>query len=369
MKVALVHDWLTGMRGGERCLEQLCLMFPEAEIYTLFHFEGSVSSVIEGHPVRTSFLQGFPFARKHYRSYLPLFPMAVESFRLEDYDLIISTSHCVAKGIIPNPEAVHLSYCFTPMRYIWDRRFDYFGHMGKVKGMVTSLVLHYLRQWDVTSANRVSRFIAISKYIGKRIRAFYGREASVIYPPVDCGRFHLSDSVGDFYLLVSAFAPYKKMDQAILAFNKLDRRLLVVGSGQEEKRLKSLSGKNIEFLGWVSETELADLYAKCRALVFPGVEDFGLVPVEVQASGRPVIAYGRGGALESVVAYRDRNNPGTGIFFDQQTPSAIAEAVERFEEVEAHFSAETIRENAMRFDTSRFVDAFGKLVKEAVGRE
>jgi len=314
MKVALAHDWLTGMRGGERALEQLCLMFPDADIYTLFYLKGSVSPIIESHTIKPSFLQGFPFSRKHYRSYLPLFPVAIETFKLEGYDLVISTSHCVAKGIVPNPEAFHVSYCFTPMRYIWDRRFDYFGGMGKIRGSAIALVLHYLRMWDVTTARRVGRFIAISEYVMKRIRAFYSRDASVIYPPVDCDRFRLSNSVDDYYLLVSAFAPYKKMDQAILAFNKLGRRLLVVGSGQEGKRLKSIAGKNVEFLGWVAEDDLPDLYARCRALIFPGVEDFGLVPVEVQASGRPVIAYGRGEYWNLSFPSRIKQIPGQGCF-------------------------------------------------------
>ena len=337
-------------------------MFPDADIFTLFHFKGSVSPLIEKHSIKTSFLQGFPFIKKHYRNYLPLFPMAIESFKLEDYDLIISSSHCVAKGILFNPEALHVSYCFTPTRYIWDRRYDYFGGVGRIKGAVIPLVLHYLRMWDVTATSRVSHFIAISEYVRKRIRTFYNRDAAVIYPPVDCDRFRPSGSVGDYYLLVSAFAPYKKLDQAILAFNKLGRRLLVVGSGQEEKRLKSISGGNIEFLGWVPEEELAGLYAGCRALIFPGVEDFGLVPVEVQAAGRPVIAYGKGGALESVIPFKDRNAPGTGLFFKQQTPLAIIEAVEAFERVEEHFSPGTIRENALRFDVKKFVEEFKKYI-------
>ena len=369
MKVALVHDWLTGMRGGERCLEQLCHLFPEADVYTLFHFNDTVSPVIETHPIKTSFLQHFPFVRKHYRNYLPLFPMAVEAFNLEEYDLIISTSHCVAKGIIPNPEAVHLSYCFTPMRYIWDRRFDYFGGAGKIKKKVISPVLHYLRMWDVTTVNRVSQFIAISEYVRKRIRSFYNRESEVIYPPVDCSRFKPSETVDDFYLLVSAFAPYKRMDQAILAFNQIGRRLLVVGSGQEEKRLKALSGRNIEFLGWVSEEKLRELYAKCRALIFPGVEDFGMVPVEVQASGRPVIAFGRGGALESIVAFKDKDHPGTGIFFNEQTPDAIIEAVKFFETIKEYFSPDEVRKNALRFDTSCFVEEFSKLINRIVEKD
>jgi len=368
VKVALVHDWLTGMRGGERCLEHLCRLFPEADIYTLFHFEGTISPLIEKHDITTSFLQRFPFVRKHYRSYLPFYPLAIESLRLRgEYDLIISTSHCVAKGIIPDPETVHISYCFTPMRYIWDRRFDYFGRAGRVKSAIIRPVLHYLRMWDVTSSQRVSHFVAISKYVRRRIGMYYHRPADVVYPPVDCSLFHVSDSVDDYYLMVSAFAPYKRLDYAIRAFNGLGRRLIVVGKGPEEKRLKMLGGKNIEFMGWLPDRELRSVYARCRALIFPGVEDFGMIPVEVQASGRPVIALARGGVLESVVPYRDRENPGTGLFFNEPTSEAIIEAVRRFEDVEQDYSQEAIRANALRFDTTVFMKEFKEVVQRIYG--
>ncbi len=368
MRVALIHDWLTGMRGGEKVLETLCTLFPDADIYTLLHIRGSVSHRIERHAIHASFIQKLPFVRKHYRSYLPLFPVAIESFNLEGYDLIISTSHCVAKGIIPNPEAVHISYCFTPMRYIWDRRSDYFGNAGRLKGAVIHTVLHYLRQWDTASVGRTHQFVAISEFVRERIRAYYGRESRVIYPPVDCSRFSVSDKKGDYFLLISAFAPYKRIDQAILAFNRLKHRLVIVGNGQEEKRLKKIAEKNIEFLGWVDDTALKNLYAGCRALIFPGVEDFGLVPVEAQASGRPVIAYGRGGVLESVIPYVSSDQPGTGLFFDTQSPSAIVEAVKSFEKIEEHFDPDWIRKNAMRFDRERFLEAFNTLVNDAVYR-
>ncbi len=366
LKVALVHDWLTGMRGGEKVLEVLCSLFPEADIYALFYFEGLISPVIEQHHIQASFLQRFPFAKRHYRSYLPLFPQAIESFKLENYDLVISTSHCVAKGVISNPEAVHLSYCFTPMRYIWDRRFDYFERQGWLKTLAVEPILHYLRTWDTASSGRVTRFVTISEFVRNRIRSYYHRDAVVIYPPVECDRFHLSGSKGDYYLMISAFAPYKKVDQAVLAFNKLGRRLMIVGKGQEEKKIRKLAGRNIEFLGWVDDKELPDLYAGCRALVFPGVEDFGLVPVEVQAAGRPVIAYGRGGVLETVVPYLDKAHPGSGLFFGEQTPQALIRAVEKFEEVEDHFEPKRIREHAMRFDKKRFIREFKTLVGNAM---
>jgi len=362
MRVALIHDWLTGMRGGERVLEVLCELYPDADIYTLFHFPGSVSSTIERHRIITSFLQKFPFVRKHYRSYLPLFPLAAEALRLEGYDLIISTSHCVARGILPNPEAIHVSYCFTPMRYIWDRRFDYFDRAGRIKRGLIDMVLHYLRIWDVTTVSRTDHFVAISSFVRERIRRYYAREAAVIYPPADCHRFHPSDSRRDYYLLMSAFAPYKRMDQAVLAFNKLNRRLLIVGKGQEEKRLKHLAGKNIEMVGWVPEEALPDLFAGCRALIFPGIEDFGLIPVEVQAAGRPVIAYGRGGVLESVVPYVDREHPGSGLFYQEQTPEAIVEAVKTFERIEDDFDPQWIHTHAQRFGRDRFIREFKALI-------
>ena len=366
MRVALIHDWLTGMRGGERVLEVLCDLYPEADIFTLFHFRGSVSPTIERHRITSSFLQGFPFVRRHYRSYLPLFPLAIEAFRLEGYDLIISTSHCVARGILPNPEAVHVSYCFTPMRYIWDRRFDYFGGAGWLKKAAIGLVLHYLREWDVTTVSRTDYFVAISKFVRKRIRRYYARDAEVIYPPVDCGRFRPAERPGEYYLLMSAFAPYKRMDQAILAFNRLGRRLVIVGKGQEEKRIRRLAGGNVEFLGWVPDEKLPDLYAGCRALIFPGVEDFGLIPVEVQAAGRPVIAYGRGGVLESVVPYVDQDHPGSGFFYGDQSPEAIVEAVKTFETIEDAFNPQWIHRHAMRFDRGRFIREFTSQIQKVM---
>lgn len=302
--------------------------------------------------------------KRHYRSYLPLFPLAVESFRLEGYDLVISTSHCVARGVIPNPEAVHVSYCFTPMRYIWDRRFDYFGRLGVVKGAVVGFVLHYLRRWDVSTVPRTDHFLAISEFVRKRILSYYGRNAAVVYPPVDCRRFQPAQRRGEYYLLMSAFAPYKRMDQAILAFNRLGRRLLIVGKGQEEKRIKRLAGRNIEVLGWVPDERLPALYAGCRALIFPGIEDFGLIPVEVQAAGRPVIAYGEGGVLESVVPYVDREHPGSGLFYGEQTPEAIIKAVRAFEKVEDDFDPQWIHQHAMRFGRERFTREFSAHIDE-----
>ncbi|MFH1704353.1 MAG: glycosyltransferase, partial [Nitrospirota bacterium] len=289
MKVAIVHDWLTGMRGGERCLEVFCELFPQAHLYTLLHVPKSTSPLIEQMPIRTSFIQNLPFSKKAYRKYLPLFPMAVESFSLKGYDLILSCSHCVAKGAIPPPDALHISYILTPMRYAWDMYEEYF--MGKRNRMIL-LFIHYLRIWDVTASQRVDHFLCISKHVANRIKKFYRREAEVIHPPVDIKRFKLQNKKEDFFLIVSSFVPYKKINLAVEAFNRLGHPLKIIGAGPERKRLSAMAKSNVQFLGWQSDEVVADYYSQCRALIFPGEEDFGIVPLEAMASGKPVIAYG-----------------------------------------------------------------------------
>lgn len=360
MKVALIHDWLTGMRGGEKVLEVFCEIFPEADLFTLLHIPGSVSRTIEDRSIKTSFIQRLPFARRRYRSMLPLFPLAIEGFNLNGYDLVLSSSHCAAKGVIPPPGALHISYIHTPMRYVWDMRHDYFGRMGGVSGRLIALFSHYLRIWDVTSSARVDRFIANSAHVARRVEKYYRRPAHVIHPPVECSRFSLSREQGDFYLIVSAFAPYKRIDVAIEAFNALGLKLKVIGAGQDEKRLRSMAMGNVEFLGWKSDEELAGYYARCKALVFPGEEDFGIVPLEAMACGRPVIAYGKGGALETIAPFNPApgalapEGPCTGVFFYEQTPSALARAVSMFEAGEKAFIPGRIREHALGFSRETF---------------
>src|SRR5574337_279366 len=300
-RVALIHDWLTGMRGGERCLETLCELFPGADIFTLLHVQGSVSKTIEERRIRTSVIQSLPFAAGRYRYYLPLFPWAIEQFELDGYDLVLSSSHCVAKGVKPPPDALHIAYLYTPMRYIWDMQDAYTGRMGPVSRLMLRAIAERLRRWDIAVNARVDHFIAISQHVADRIRRHYGREAEVIYPPVETTRFHIAERTDDYYLVAGAFAPYKRIDLAIEAFNRLRRRLLIVGEGQEAARLQRLAGPTIEFLGCRSDREVADLLSRCRALVFPGEEDFGILPVEAMACGRPVIAYGRGGVTETVI--------------------------------------------------------------------
>lgn len=370
MKVALIHDWLTGMRGGEKVLEVFCEIFPEADLYTLIHIPGSVSKVIENRNIKTSFIQRLPMVKKRYRAYLPLFPMAIERFNLNGYDLILSSSHCVAKGVIPSPKTLHISYIHTPMRYVWDMYYDYFGNKeGKLSGKVIAAFAHYLRMWDASSSSRVDHYIANSRHVAKRVEKFYRRDSAVINPPVDCGRFSLLDSKGDdYYLIVSAFAPYKRLDIAVEAFNKIGAKLKIIGTGQDEQKLKSMAGANIEFLGWKSDTEIADYYRRCRALIFPGEEDFGIVPLEAMACGRPVIAFGKGGALETIIPFEGvgKANSGhpTGLFFYRQTPEALIEAINILENNPRSFEASAIRNHALLFDRPIFKEKIKEFVTE-----
>ncbi|MBI5379340.1 MAG: glycosyltransferase [Nitrospirae bacterium] len=367
MKVAIVHDWLTGMRGGERCLEVFCELFPDATLFTLFHFKGSVSPTIEGMAIRTSFLQRFPGLERRYRYYLPLFPLAVERFDLRDFDLVLSSSHCVAKGVRPREGAFHLCYIHAPMRYVWDRYRDYAGRAGRLTRWGLGLAAPFLRRWDVASSRRVHRFIANSRHVAEQVRRLYGQKAEVVYPPVETKRFYLSPEQDDYYLSVSALVPYKAVDLAIEAFNRLKRPLWIVGSGPDERRLRKIAGPTIRFLGRVPYEELPAYYARCRALIFPGVEDFGIAPLEAMASGRPVIALGEGGALESVVPADDPDGrPPTGLFFEPQTAAALVEAVRRFESGAVQFDPPALRRHAEGFDRAIFKEKMRNLIQDLI---
>ena len=367
MRVALVHDWLTGMRGGERCLEVFCELFPDATLFTLIHVPGSVSERIERMRIRASAFSRLPGISRRYRMLLPLFPRAIERFDLTGYDLILSSSHCVAKGVRVPRGALHISYIFTPMRYVWDLYDDYFGpgQGNPLRRAVMAMLRPRLQRWDVAGAARVHHFVAISRYIADRVKRHYGREASVVYPPVDTARFRLGEGIGEFYLIVSAFAPYKRLDLAVQACNALRRPLKIVGTGQDERKLRVLAGPTVEFLGPRSDAEIADLYPRCRALLFPGVEDFGITPLEAMASGRPVIAYGQGGALETIVPLDPAapRTPGpTGVFFGAQTVDALVAAIERFEANADRFVPEALREHALGFDRQVFKDRIEAVV-------
>jgi glycosyltransferase involved in cell wall biosynthesis len=291
----------------------------------------------------------------------------VENFNLKGYDFILSCSHCVAKGIIPPPDALHICYMLTPMRYAWDLYADYFGG---TRNRWISFFMHYLRMWDVTSSQRVDQFFCISKHVENRIRKFYRREAEVIHPPVEMNRFRIQDDQEDFFLIVSSFAPYKRIDLAIEAFNRLGYPLKIIGSGPDEKRLRSMARSNVAFLGWQSDEMVADCYSKCRALIFPGEEDFGIVPLEAMASGRPVIAYGRGGALESIASYDQKEKsegiPPTGLFFHEQNADSLIGAVERFHRIEREFDPALVRNHARQWDREIFKEKIKKSIFEKV---
>lgn len=340
MRVALVHDWLTGMRGGERVLERIARMFPEAPIFTLVWNRGSVSAELESHPIRTSFLQGLPGAAEKYRWYLPLFPRAIESFDLSGYDAVLSTSHAVAKGARARAGALHLSYIFTPMRYVWDLEETYFppGRFPWPLSVYVRRTCAGLRRWDRATSGRAHVLLADSCHVAERIRRHWGRESEVVVPPVDVARFAPGTGPRERYLLAGAFAPYKRGDLAIEACARLGRALRVAGSGPERARLERLAAPGTEFLGWVSEADMPRVYASAKALLFPGEEDFGIMPVEALASGTPVVAYGRGGALETVgrgagaealarvAAGGVARVPG-GVLFGTQTAECLAEAI------------------------------------------
>ena len=360
-RVALVHDWLTGMRGGERCLEVLCELFPDAPLFTLLHVPGTVSPAIEQRRIVTSFVQRMPQAAARYRYYLPVFPLAISRFDLSGYDLVVSMSHCVAKGGRVAPGALHLCYCFSPMRYLWDLSSDYFGpgHALAVRALGPPLAAA-LRRWDRQTTG-VSRFVAISHHIADRIRRAYDRPSDVIYPPVDVQRFEVSDTVDDYYLVVGALVPYKRIDLAVGAANRLGRRLVIVGTGPEDARLRALAGPTVSFLGWRSDDEIARLYARCRALIFPAVEDFGITPLEAAAAGRPTIALARGGALETMVGL-DAAEPPTAVFFEEQSVDALTGAIARFEQAADRFEAKALRARAESFDRPVFKQKLGEYI-------
>lgn len=363
LKIALVHDWLTGMRGGEKILEVLCELYPEATLFTLLHNKGSVSETIENMRIRTSFIERLPFKASKYRNYLPLFPLAIESLDFSEFDLILSTSHAVAKGARPAPGALHVCYCHTPMRYVWELYDEYFGprRAGMVKRAAMSIIAPRLREWDVRTSDRVNFFIANSRNVANRIRQYYRKPADVIHPPVNINQFAVSKKDEGYYLIVSALVPYKRVDLAIETFNQLGERLLIVGTGPESKRLQSIANKNIQFLGWQTDQELSRLYAGCRALIFPGIEDFGIVPLEAMASGKPVLAFGKGGALETVVD--DLRFP-TGLFFREQSVQALKDTLAKFSTLK--FDPLTIRAHAERFARPQFKERMRLYVEEKV---
>jgi glycosyltransferase involved in cell wall biosynthesis len=347
-KVALIHDWLTGQRGGEKVLEVFAEIFPKAPIYTLFHFPGTQTEKIERRTIHTSFLQRMPFLKRKYRSYLPLYPLSVELFDLQGYDVIISSSHCVAKGAIPQPNGLHICYVHSPIRYAWNQYFAYFSpeNLGLLSRLLIPPVIHRLRQWDVSSSCRVDYFIANSKAVAQRIYRYYRRPAEVIHPPVDTEFFQPGDTQGEYFLIVSALVPYKRIDLAVETFNDSGASMKIVGTGPEYKKLRRKAKKNIDFLGFLPPHDLLRIYQRARALLVPGEEDFGINSLEAQACGVPVLAYGRGGATETVIP------TDTGLFFSELTKQSLQDAVDKFQGIA--FDRSAIRTNALRFSREKF---------------
>jgi len=359
--VALVHDWLTGMRGGEKVLEAIAELYPDATIHTLLHVKGSVSETIERHPERRSFVQWLPSSARHYRQYLPLFPTAIEQFDFDGCDLVISTSHCAAKSVVVPGRTPHICYCHSPMRYAWDQFDSYFGpdQVGRVRSGLLRPALARLARWDRDTAGRVDRYVANSHYVAGRIRRYYNRGSTVVYPPVDTAFYRPEPALGPeaFLLAVSALVPYKRLDVAIGAASAARMPLTIVGRGPEEARLRSLAasaGGDVTFTGWLSDEQIRDLYRRCRAAVMPGVEDFGMVPVEAQACGRPVVALAEGGALDSIV------DGVTGILVREPSVAAFADAFR--DAASREFDSAAIRRHAEAFGKPRFQQAFQDVV-------
>ena len=361
MRVALVHDWLTGMRGGERVLEGLLGLFPAADIFALVHVPGSVTPAIEARPIHTSFIQRLPGAPRRFRQYLPLFPLAVRRFDLRGYDLVVATSHCVAVGARPPAAAAHVVYCFTPMRYAWTFEGTYVGRVPPLARGPIRAALAALRRWDRAAGARAGHLACISRHVAARIRRAWGRDARVIYPPVRTAFFQPVEAgeIGDAFLCVSALTPYKRVDVAVDACTRLGRRLDIIGSGPELARLRRRAGPTVRFLGWQPDEAVRQAVARCRAFLFPGEEEFGIAPLEATAAGRPVVAYGHGALPETVV------DGVTGLFFREQTAAALMDALRRSEVT--GWSPDKIRAQALRFSEEIFRQDMAAFVDAALG--
>ncbi|MGH2514546.1 MAG: glycosyltransferase, partial [Ktedonobacterales bacterium] len=359
MRIALVHDYLNQMGGAEKVLLTLHDLFPQAPIYTSIYDPKRVDRRFRTMDIRTSFMQRLPLVKRHHQPFLPLYPQAFERMDLRAYDLVISDSSAFAKGIVTRPEALHICYCYTPMRWAWNyEEYVERERLGRIARTLLPPFVTWLRQWDYATAGRVDYFVAISPSVAARIAKFYRRESAFIPPPVDTSHFYVAPQHEDYFLIVSRLVPYKRIDLAVKAFSMLGLPLRIIGTGRDEKRLRRMASKNIEFLGRLPDDEVRAQMARCRAFIFPGEEDFGLTPVEAMASGRPVIAYGAGGALASIV------EGGTGLFFYQQTPEALAEVVMSFRD--EYFDPQAIRRHAEEFDTNRFLRRFTQFVETKI---
>ncbi|WP_299412351.1 glycosyltransferase family 4 protein [uncultured Dialister sp.] len=370
MKIAIVCDWLVTYAGAEKVLEQMLNVFPEADLFAVVDFlpEGQ-RDFIKNKKVTTTFIQNLPRARKKYRNYLPFMPIAIEQLDLSGYDVVISSSHCVAKGVLTGPDQIHISYVHSPVRYAWDLQHQYLREAGLTHGLkskIARLIMHYMRIWDTRTSNGVDYFIANSHFIARRIWKCYRREAEVIYPPVDVDKFTFCDKKEDFYLTASRMVPYKKMDLIVEAFSKMpDKQLIVIGQGPDFNKIKKLAGPNVKLMGYQPDFVLQDYMQRAKAFIFAAEEDFGITPVEAQACGTPVIAYGKGGSLETVRGYGEMEKP-TGIFFSNQKIQDLVDAVSYFEEISQDITAKDCRENAEKFAISVFRKRFSDFVNDVV---
>ncbi len=368
MRIAIVHDWLVTYAGAERALEQILLLYPEADLYSLVDFIPLQNrSFLLMKKVHTSFIQRLPYAKEQYRRYLPLMPFAIEQFDLSRYDLIISSSHAVAKGVRTHQRQMHICYCYTPIRYAWDMQEQYLQESGLnrgLKGLAVRLILHYIRKWDIRTSKRVNHYVAISQYIADRILKIYGRKAAIIYPPVDLETFVPSSTKDSFYMTASRMVPYKKIGLIVEAFSKMtDKRLVVIGDGPDFEKIRMKAGKNIELLGYQPTDVLKEYMQKAKAFVYAAEEDFGIVTVEAQSCGTPIIAYGKGGSLETVLDGK------TGIFFYEQTVQSIQDAVMRFERNQEQYTVQGMREHVKKFSRERFRQEFKVFVDEMLSHK
>jgi glycosyltransferase involved in cell wall biosynthesis len=371
LKVAVIHDWMTLKGGGESCVEQLLAIYPDADLFCVVDFLPDVErGFLEGRRITTSFVQHLPGARKRYRSYLPLMPIAVEQLDVTGYDLVVSSSSAVAKGIVTGPNQIHISYTHSPVRYAWDLQFQYLQEAGLVRGFKSAIaraILHYIRVWDVRTAFGVDYFIANSHFIKRRIRKVYGRSSTVIYPPVDVERFTLAEQKEDFYVTMSRMVPYKRIPLIVEAFAAMpDRRLVVIGDGPDMAAVRAAAGPNVTVMGKQPDAVVTDHLRRAKAFLFVAEEDFGIAPVEAQACGTPVIAYGKGGALETIRGHDGEDQ--TGIFFADQTVPAIVDAVERLDSRASYITAQACRANAERFSVARFRNEISAFVDAAMER-
>ena len=353
MKKALIHDWFSTYAGAEKCVESFTDIWDDFEIYSLIDFlsDADRNKILKGKRAHTSFIQKLPFAKDKYRNYLPLFPLAIEQFDLSGYDVVLSSSHAVAKGVLTHSNQLHIAYVHTPIRYAWDLYHQYLRESGLdrgLKGILAKYFLHKIRLWDASTANRVDHYVANSRYIARRIKKTYGKPSDVIYPPVDVDKFTLREAKEEFYLTASRMVPYKKIDLIVEAFSQTDKKLLVIGDGPDMAKIKSKAGKNVELLGFASDETMADLMGRAKAFVFAAEEDFGITPVEAQACGTPVICFGRGGARETVL------DGESGLYFMEQNAKELLAAVAKFEQNYDKFEPIKIRENSLKFSRARF---------------